>query len=488
VGGRQGVSIALPAGCYSDDTQLRLATGRAVSSRGFDVEAFAKVELTVWPAYALGGGRGTKAAATNLAKAQTTWYGNTYPDWISGGGNGAAMRVQPHVWASRSLDDPSTFIIDVLRNAVSTHGHPAGLIGAVWHAVVLADVMASGRLAEPSDLKAIVEVVDEVPSLIRRDAEIGTYWLSSWERATGKQFEVAWSEAVTELRSALEVSERVVKAGLASTYDHLLQELRLFDPGRRGSGLLTAVAALALLWIEPSADRAMVLAATAVGSDTDTIATMAGSLVGVVADSVPLGAVMDKELIESEAVRLASIGLGNPSRPHAYPDLLRWDPPRSQVDVLGRDDSGLLVAGFGKAMEMPETGGALGDYAWRWIKTDFGQTMLMKGRSSLRKIPQFLLPVREDASVPATSATSQMRLLPAEDADSGTDAQAHLDESRRPFPRDRGVDLDRVMGWLETEGLGDDRAVGYAIRRVARDGTPEQLIMLIGIIRGRLRE
>jgi hypothetical protein len=169
VGGRQGVSVALPAGCYSDDTQLRLSSGRATSSSGFDVEAFAKVELTVWPAYALGGGKGTKAAASNLAKAQTTWYGNTYPDWTSSGGNGAAMRIQPHVWASRSLSEPATYVIDVLRNAVCTHGSPTGLIGAVWHAVVLADVMSAGRLPEPGDLKSLVEVVDEVPNLIRRD-------------------------------------------------------------------------------------------------------------------------------------------------------------------------------------------------------------------------------------------------------------------------------------------------------------------------------
>ena len=59
IGGRSGVTVTLPRGCYSDDTQLRLATGRAIRSDGFDVEAFAKVELPLWLSYGLGGGKST---------------------------------------------------------------------------------------------------------------------------------------------------------------------------------------------------------------------------------------------------------------------------------------------------------------------------------------------------------------------------------------------------------------------------------------------
>jgi hypothetical protein len=356
----------------------------------------------------------------------------------------------------------------------------------VWHAVVLADVMSAGRLPEPGDLKSLVEVVDEVPNLIRRDPEVGTYWLSAWERATGSPFDNTWAEAARELRRALGSAERATKAG---GYKELLQELRLFDPDRRGSGLLTAVAALALLWIESDARRAMVMAATAVGSDTDTIATMAGALIGAITDGNPEGPLMDAELIASEAERFASISSGNVSRPQAYPDLLRWDPPRSQVDVLGRDESGLVIAGLGSATELPDPGGALGDYRWRWIKTDFGQTMLIKGRGELPLIHQSLLPVREDPPGHPASGISQMRLLPVEDAQRNSEAHGGpRGEPARPAPLDRGVDLDTVMKWLESEGMGDDRAVGYAIRRVARDGSPEQLVLLLGLLRDRLRE
>src|ERR1700726_3631681 len=75
IGGRHGPKVELPAGTYSDDTQLRLAVSRSIRGNGsFDVEAFAKIELTVWPTYALGGGLGTKAAASNLARRGVNWF------------------------------------------------------------------------------------------------------------------------------------------------------------------------------------------------------------------------------------------------------------------------------------------------------------------------------------------------------------------------------------------------------------------------------
>ncbi|KEP74534.1 hypothetical protein HR12_08320, partial [Microbacterium sp. SUBG005] len=81
VGGRMGVRVGLPEGCYSDDTQLRLSTSRAISNHGFDVEAFARVELPVWPSYALGGGRASKAAAAAMTKQQANWANNFFDGW-----------------------------------------------------------------------------------------------------------------------------------------------------------------------------------------------------------------------------------------------------------------------------------------------------------------------------------------------------------------------------------------------------------------------
>ena len=68
IGGKFGATVDLPQGTYSDDTQLRLATSRAIRGDGeFDVEVFAKIELPVWTTYALGAGRGSKAAVSSLS-------------------------------------------------------------------------------------------------------------------------------------------------------------------------------------------------------------------------------------------------------------------------------------------------------------------------------------------------------------------------------------------------------------------------------------
>ena len=143
IGGRFGVVLELPSGCYSDDTQLRLATSRAIRADGhFDVEAFAKIELPVWLCYSLGGGLSTKAAASSLIRENVNWFSNFFSDrsssYFDAGGNGASMRIQPHVWAASDLTKSSSYMKDVIRNSVCTHGHPNAFAGAFFHASCLA--------------------------------------------------------------------------------------------------------------------------------------------------------------------------------------------------------------------------------------------------------------------------------------------------------------------------------------------------------------
>ncbi len=117
-----------------------------------------------------------------------------------------------------------------------------------------------------------------------------------------------------------------------------LAEAARARPARRGSGMLTALAAVALAWCEPRPAEAMRIAANALGTDTDTIATMAGALLGLTADLGPPVEVLDADLFRSEARRLAQIAAGENPPSHAYPDLLhgshrgpeptRWRRPR----------------------------------------------------------------------------------------------------------------------------------------------------------------
>ena len=318
IGGRGGVIVALPKGCYSDDSQLRLATGRAIGPHGFDVESFSKVELPVWLSYALGAGRSTSAAATNLARRRVKWFANTFKGWTDSGGNGAAMRIQPHVWAASDPADPMTFLPDVIRNSICTHSHPKGLLGASLHALALAHTMAKGQYPSPNEMIAITNVASGVPDLIRADVDVGSIWRPTLERESGL-FEASWTQAIEECQEAIHVAADTSSQDGTNSYVAVVDRLRLRDQARRGDGTLTAVAAMGLIWCETEPERAMTVAANAIGTDTDTIATMAGAILGVVAEEDPPVEVLDGELFRSEASRLAEIACGGKPRGHRYP-------------------------------------------------------------------------------------------------------------------------------------------------------------------------
>ena len=343
-----GIFASLPRGCYSDDSQLRLATARAIGPDGFDMEAFAKVELPVWLSYGLGGGRSTAAAATNLSKAGTPWFANRFRGWALSGGNGTAMRIQPHAWAAASLSEIDGILLEVIRNSVCTHSHPTGMMGAALHSLALARSMASGLCPAPDEFLEIVEAAARVPEIIRTDTEVGTYWLAAFAREKGS-FSEAWSRAVTESRDAIGNAREAAKGDSgAERYGEVVDRLGLRKPQQRGSGILTAVAATALIWGESRPKEAMRLAANTLGTDTDTIATMAGAILGANAEADPPVEVMDASLFRAEAARLAEVSEGKRPPGHDYPDSLHWTAPRGQAHCLSvSDDGGLQVCGLG---------------------------------------------------------------------------------------------------------------------------------------------
>jgi hypothetical protein len=172
-----------------------------------------------------------------------------------------------------------------------------------------------------------------------------------------------------------------------AAYVNGVEALRAFDPAQRGSGTKTSVLAALVAWV--FADRpeeGLVVSADYLGTDTDSIATMAGAVLGAagVASSELPGTVQDQDYLSREADRVwaASAGLRPPRFP--YPDVLSWRPPRSGMDGVAAEDDQLHLVGLGP-------GGALGEpYAtegktpgvWQWMQLWFGQTVLAKRRDS----------------------------------------------------------------------------------------------------------
>jgi ADP-ribosylglycohydrolase len=497
VGGKFGVDVTLPAGCYSDDTQLRLATARAISGHGFDVEAFARVELPVWPAYALGGGRASKAAAANLAKPNTPWFGNFYDKWYDAGGNGVAMRIQPHVWSAKDPAGIGPHLLDVIVNGVTTHGHPRALVGAVLHAVALGVTIDSGVVPKLTDLREILKVVDEAGGLIDGHHQLASLWRPSWEKATGRPFAEAWRVTVNECHELLTNVQHVTDStnDPEAMYERLVAALKLTDRARRGSGTTTAIAALALAAALPSDPTAVsLLASRALHTDTDTIATMAAALVGVSDDAASPTPLLDAAHLRSEAVRLATISANGSTQTFSYPDLLHWSPPRSQLEAVGVAADRVALGGLGWIEPIQGFDPVEGrDGVWQWVASDFGASFLVKRRQQLRQLPEGNWPVRRSQIIDPSSASQQR----SREYDSATRSHGR-DPRRQPadqLPRRTGsrmhdeqipINIDQIIDWVAKQRFQDE-ALGYAVRRIAEQGTSEQLVAFMAVIRERIR-
>lgn len=474
IGGRGGIMASLPVGCYSDDTQLRLASGRAIRPDGFDVEVFARVELPVWLSYALGGGKGTSAAANNLVKSKVPWFANTFNGWTESGGNGAAMRIQPHVWAAHAPKNPERFLPDVVRNTVCTHSHPTGIMGAVLHALSLAHTISTGCSPSPDDLDAAITTASNLPALMEGDFEVWNYWRTAFEREAGP-FSEAWERAITDSKHALRIAgTNPSNLTGAERYSAMVDNLMLRKREHIGSGILTAVAAVGLIWCEAQPEEALRIAANEIGTDTDTIATMAGAILGVTAETEPPVEVLDAALFRSEADRLSKIAQDGRPQGHQYPDLLHWSAPKTRSDALTRARDGSLHVsglGFAEAQGEPLTA-PKGDFMWQWLRLESGQTILLKRRNVLayREIDALNRETQPDAQVQLTDGTTlQVELKQVQETSS------------------RPINLDGALKYI-AEHKSDDKYIGVALRGVVTRGTTGQIAAFTSALIDLLRE
>lgn len=197
-------------------------------------------------------------------------------------------------------------------------------------------------------------------------------------------------------------------------YDELITALDLRNPATRGNATATVIAALALAAAKPADPAAAArLAAQAIGTDTDTIATMAGALVGA-ADAAPDPApVLDEAYMTAEATRLVEIAAQHAPQPFSYPDLLTWTAPGTQVDAVGVAGSRVALAGLGWLENMEGTEPVRSQAnEWAWTHSDFGATFLVKRRLTLRQLPEGNWPVRREVPMARRGRRARQEELP----------------------------------------------------------------------------
>jgi ADP-ribosylglycohydrolase len=432
--GRFGPTVALPAGCLSDDTQLRLSTSRSIRAQGeFDVETFAKIELTVWPSYALGGGVGSHAAAANLRRRDVTWATNFFrtkrSDYLQGGGNGAAMRIQPHVWALSANVKPVRLSASVVQNAVATHGHPRGILGAVFHAHCLHHALTRDEVPGPEVWDAIAGELVEIAELARTDPRLRELWLGQWERHTGRPFTEGVRIVADEIKADLDLCRDLDLDGGADSYLKAVKSLDAVNPAQRGSGTKTAILAAILgRLFHSDPDAAVITAANCLRTDTDTIATMAGAMVGAVARGDPSNPIADRDYIVHEADRMWAVGIAGNLGTFRYPSLVTWTPPKSASDCVGVKRDGFDFAGLGAATPDSDSyeGSDKAHSAWQWLNLWFGQRVLAKRRARPEKLPesQSVQPTPQYLELPAANGADPR----AEPSQSSTSTQVSFEE------------------------------------------------------------
>lgn len=490
IGGRFGPTVDLPSGCYSDDTQLRLSTGRSILGTGrFDVEVFAKIELPVWTSYALGAGRSSKLAATQLARRDANWFSNFFEQkdlqYINGGGNGAAMRIQPHVWACQNIEEPIRYIPDVIRNAVCTHGHPRGLLGAVFHAMCVASACHKGQVPGPDYWQRTIDFFSVIPDIVKQDADLSAFWATTWEGRTGRSIEKSFEEVKWECMEDLEIVASLELAPNEKSYKVLVEKLGGLSPETRGSGTKTAVIASVLSWMYRDSDphTALSTCANLLFSDTDTIGTMAGAILGCINSSAPKYDIQDREYIEKEATRLFKISVGNNESSFCYPEILDWKPPRTQLDSIGSVDDSVALAGIAIANPIGKKhiGQDKDAFCWQWMELEFGQTVLAKQRNMLPKLPASNTPAIQTYMHIVETATKTEKSAPSEEnLDMFAENNAHKGEAALAPTAPR--DIDQLTREAISSGFDATVIGAHLVELGQRDNAIELSIAYASII------
>lgn len=380
----------VPAGSYSDDTQLILATCRALKSEDW-FTALTRRELPLFLLYSRGAGGATLRACRAWATGPEPWVSGTTQksqkateSYFRAGGNGVAMRIAPHVitHANHPTED---LVAHVVQDGIATHGHPRALVGAAAYAVALHALVNTEGTLEFGELPARVEADKawQSPEMLLTNVP------SEWTDVAAEQsrdFLGSWTNTVNEMLGMLSLVGDVARAGTRGDDLGTLERLGAFDKKANGSGTITAAAAIYLASRNAPRPMSGVLRAAFVkNADTDTLASMTGALLGGLHGSDWLAdlrtRVQDCEYIERMADDMTALALGQ--------ERLGVDTKELVDDGSVRRFKDQLHVGQGKgAVQLPgmRQGHVVSDFdlessgntrAHRWVVDLDGQTLFI---------------------------------------------------------------------------------------------------------------
>lgn len=279
---------SIDSGEYSDDTQLILAVTRSRLQGGAEWwNHFARCELPFWTLYERGGGGATKRAASSWLSSVPPWRSvkvDSVEKYFSAGGNGVAMRILPHCVVGIASDTFESIARDIITDGITTHGHPRALVGALAYGYALWYTL---RLESTLDFGQLIQATISGVSVWGEFKSVSDRW-PEWEECARQRSDYAtsWFEAVKETQGFLKNAELAIQAGALSLDADLLDSIGARNSKVSGAGTVSAVAAIYFASrYAASPSEGIRRAASAVGTDTDTIASMTGALLGALSDT-----------------------------------------------------------------------------------------------------------------------------------------------------------------------------------------------------------
>jgi ADP-ribosylglycohydrolase len=244
-----------PTGTITDDTQLTMEVARSLvhAAGRLDPEDLAR-RLVGWLPVGRGKGRATTEAVRNLAHGLPWWQAATTVD---SAGNGAAMRAAPIGLVHALRPSSHELGRDALLSSLPTHTHPVGVAGAV--------VMAAGAAWC-------------VREALRGAGHVDASGFIAFVAGTIDGLEPSPTPERRPGGGAVRLAERIREVERLLSWD---DPERVFTYTYNGAFALESVpAALYCFLRTPNEPREVILTAVRAGHDADTVASMAGNLVG----------------------------------------------------------------------------------------------------------------------------------------------------------------------------------------------------------------
>lgn len=266
-------------GEYSDDTQLTLSVARSIITGNWE-KFFADKELPFWLKYERGGGGALLKAAKSCKEGVLPWRSNYTRDYFNAGGNGAVMRILPHVIANANNPDLAGLLANIVKDTLITHGHPRAVLGATCYAFALDYLLRKETVLEYGELVSAVIDGQKVWGAYLNNDEFGA-WLEAASHHRDYEYASEWEQVRSSMVNQFEFVQSSLKKGLILDDVSVLTQLGCFSQAN-GAG---DVAILAAIYLASRYANNPVLGikvpAFSFGADTDTIASITGGLLGM---------------------------------------------------------------------------------------------------------------------------------------------------------------------------------------------------------------